>query len=421
MTHLIAIPKLGLTMTDCTLAEWLKADGDRVERGEMLFAIETDKITSEIGADGAGFLRRFAEVDSVHVIGSVIGGLYETKDAALAASLVPGAAWSAEAAPAFAEVAQVALSLAPMVVNDEGHRLRVSPLARRVAQGAGIDPAGLKGTGVRDAILRRDVDAEITRRDVDAEITRRAAAPAPRAKPSAPVAARAPLRRPLAGLRKTIARNMMQSLASTAQMTAFGRVDMAEVVALRKSCVANEKDLGVRVSFTDILLKACAVVLARMPEINASIIGDEIVTWAEVNIGLAVGLDDGLVVPVIHDADRKSLVEIAHARIDLAARARSGQLGRDDMAGGTFTLSNFGSYGGDFETPLLNPPQSAILGIGAITDEVVVRDGQIVIRPMTMLSMTFDHRLIDGAMAGAFRNALRAHLENPYAMWAGLR
>ena len=412
MTHLIAIPKLGLTMTDCTLAEWLKADGDRVEHGDILFAIETDKITSEIGADGAGFLRRFAEVDSVHVIGSVIGGLYETKDAALAASVVPGAAGSAEAVPAFAKVAQVGPPLAPMVVNDVCHRLRVSPLARRVAQGAGIDPAGLKGTGVRDAILRRDVDAEITRR---------AAAPAPRAEPAAPAAARAPLRRPLAGLRKTIARNMMQSLASTAQMTAFGRVDMAEVVALRKSCVANEKDLGVRVSFTDILLKACAVVLARMPEINASIIGDEIVTWAEVNIGLAVGLDGGLVVPVIHDADRKSLVEIAHARIDLAARARSGQLGRDDMAGGTFTLSNFGSYGGDFETPLLNPPQSAILGIGAITDEVVVRDGQIVIRPMTMLSMTFDHRLIDGAMAGAFRNALRAHLENPYAMWAGLR
>ena len=412
MTHLIAIPKLGLTMTDCTLAEWLKADGDRVERGEMLFAIETDKITSEIGADGAGFLRRFAEVDSVHVIGSVVGGLYETKEAALGARLAPGAAGSAEAVPAFAEVAQVGPPLAPMVVNDEARRLRVSPLARRVAQGAGIDPAGLKGTGVRDAILRRDVDAEITRR---------AAAPAPRAEPAAPAAARAPLRRPLAGLRKTIARNMMQSLASTAQMTAFGRVDMAEVVALRKSCVANEKDLGVRVSFTDILLKACAVVLARMPEINASIIGDEIVTWAEVNIGLAVGLDHGLVVPVIRDADRKSLVEIAHTRIDLAARARSGQLGRDDMAGGTFTLSNFGSYGGDFETPLLNPPQSAILGIGAITDEVVVREGQIVIRPMMMLSMTFDHRLIDGAMAGAFRNALRAHLENPYAMWAGLR
>jgi len=239
--------------------------------------------------------------------------------------------------------------------------------------------------------------------------------------PPPPAARRDAKRRPLAGLRKTIARNMLQSMTSTAQMTAFARVDMAAVVALRKACVASEADLGVRVSFTDIVLKACAVVLARMPEINASIIGDEIVTWAEVNIGLAVALDDGLVVPVIQNADQKSLVEIARARLDFAARARSGQLTRDEVQGGTFTLSNFGSYGGDFETPLLNPPQSAILGIGAITDEAVVRDGKIVIRPMMMLSMTFDHRLIDGAVAGRFRAELRTMLETPYAMLAGLR
>ena len=408
MTHLIAIPKLGLTMTDCTLVEWQKNDGDQIARGDVLFAIETDKITSEIEADGEGYLRKFAEVDSVHLIGSVIGGLYETKDAALAASLVSGAAIAADPVVAAEQGAQ---PLAPMV-PDDGPRLRVSPLARRVAKGAGIDPAELTGTGVRGAIQRRDVDAEIKRREET---------PTPRAEPIPHAATREPLRRPVSGLRKSIARNMMQSLTSTAQMTAFARVDMAEVAAFRKSCVANEQDLGVRVSFTDIILKACAVVLARMPQINASIIGDEIVTWAAVNIGLAVALDDGLVVPVIHDADRKSLVEVAHARLDLAARARSGRLGRDDMQGGTFTLSNFGSYGGDFETPLLNPPQSAILGIGAINDEVVVRGGQIVIRPMMMLSMTFDHRLIDGAMAGAFRNALRAHLEDPYAMWAGLR
>ena len=407
MTHSIAIPKLGLTMTDCTLAEWHKGDGDRVERGDILFAIETDKITSDIEADGAGFLRRFADADTVHLIGSVIGGLYDTREAALAATAVPQDV--ADAGTVVAGAVPPLAAVPPIAADEAALRLRVSPLARRVASGAGIDTAALTGTGVRGAILRRDVEAEITRR---AEV------PASRVEPTL---TRAPQRRPLSGLRKTIARNMMQSLQSSAQMTAFGRVDMAEVVALRATLVANEQALGVRVSFTDIVLKACAMVLARMPDINASIIGDEIVTWAEVNVGLAVALDDGLVVPVIHDADRKSLVEIAHARLDLAARARAGRLDREEMQGGTFTLSNFGSYGGDFETPLLNPPQSAILGIGAITDEVVVRDGQIAIRPMMMLSMTFDHRLIDGAVAGGFRNQLRALLEKPAMMLASLR
>ncbi len=395
MAHEVAIPKLGLTMVDCTLTGWSKADGDRVEKGEVLFEIETDKITSEVEADAAGYLRRFAEVDTMHTVGAVIGGLYETRNAALAATGVVAVALEAvEAEPV--EAAHVVVPAAAAA-----GRLRVSPLARRIAKGAGIDPGGLTGTGARGAVLRRDVDAAIAGR--------------------AMVAGPGPKRRPLAGLRKTIARNMMQSLQMSAQMTAFARVDMAEVVALRASLVANEAALGVRVSFTDIVLKACAVVLARMPDINSSIIGDEIVTWDEVNIGLAVALDDGLVVPVVRRADRKSLVEIAQERLDLAARARAGRLGHEDMVAGTFTLSNFGSYGGDFETPLLNPPQSAILGIGAITDEVVARDGQIVIRPMMMLSMTFDHRLIDGAVAGRFRAELRALLERPATMLAGLR
>lgn len=406
MTHLIAIPKLGLTMTDCTLTEWMKADGDHVARGDILFAIETDKITSEIEADASGFLRRFAAVDTQHAIGSVIGALYDGKDAALGASAPPVSS-EAPSPDAPQAAAQPAAPVPPL-----GSRFRVSPLARRLAKMAGIDPAELTGTGARGAILRRDVDAAIARRDIDA--SPRAAVPLPSG-----VAVRD--RRPLAGLRKTIARNMMQSLTSAAQMTAFARVDMTEVVAVRASCVAKEKDLGVRVSFTDIILKACALVLARMPAINAAIIGEEIVTWAQVNLGLAVALEDGLIVPVIQNADQKSLVEIAHERLDLTKRARAGQLGRDDLLGGTFTLSNFGSYGGDFETPLLNPPQSAILGIGAIRDEVVVHKGQIAIRPMMMLSMTFDHRLIDGAVAGQFRNELRGLLENPATMLANLR
>jgi pyruvate dehydrogenase E2 component (dihydrolipoamide acetyltransferase) len=356
-----------------------------------------------VGFFGEGASNNGAFGETLNVVGAVIGGLYETRAEALAA-VEPGAA------PVEAVAAVVARVDAPVVVAG-GQRKWVSPLARRIAKGAGVDAAGLTGTGAHGALMRRDVDQVIQQQaEVPAQVPALVQATGP-----------GPLRRPLAGLRKTIARNMMQSLQMSAQMTAFARVDMAEVVALRASCVANERALGVRVTFTDIVLKACAIVLARMPDINASIIGDEIVTWDHVNIGLAVSLDDGLIVPVIKDADRKSLIEIAHERIDLAARARAGRLGQQDATGGTFTLSNFGSYGGDFETPLLNPPQSAILGIGAITDEVVVRDGQIVIRPMMMLSMTFDHRLIDGAVAGRFRSELRALLEKPATMLAGMR
>ncbi len=297
------------------------------------------------------------------------------------------------------------------------------PLARRIAGQANIDPAALTGTGAHGAVLRRDVEAEIERRAAAARGAVAAVpAPAVRLAPEPAVPAGAgDLRRPLAGIRRAIAQKMMHSLQSTAQMTGFARVDMGEAVRLRKACVAAEAELGVRVTYTDIVLKACADALAAMPEINASIVGEEIVTWGDVNVGLAVALDDGLIVPVVRNADRKSIAGIAHERADLVARARAGSLARADVEGGTFSLSNFGTYGGDFETPILNAPQSAILGIGAIADEPAVRDGQIVIRPMMMMSLTFDHRLIDGAAAGRFRARVRAALENPYSMMARMR
>ena len=419
MAHLLAIPKLGLTMTDCTLVAWTKEDGDRVEQGEILYSIETDKITSDVEADASGYLRRFAETDTMHEVAAVIGALFATRDEALAAGR------DAPASQPVAAVAEVAPAgsaphAAGLPPTSRPGRARVSPLARRIAAEAGFDPAGLMGTGAHGAVLRRDVDAEIARR---------AASPKPAMAPSAivspPPAAASPgagdRTRPLAGIRRAIAQKMMQSPQTSAQMTGFGRIDMAEAVRLREACLKSEAELGVRVSYTDIVLKACADVLATMPEINASIVGDEIVTWGDVNVGLAVALDDGLIVPVIRNADRKSIADIARERIDLAARARTGRLSRDDLDGGTFSLSNFGSYGGDFETPILNAPQLALLGIGAITDEPVVCDGQIVIRPMMTISLTFDHRLIDGAVAGRFRTRVRGALENPYAMMARMR
>lgn len=416
MAHALAIPKLGLTMTDCTLVDWAKQDGDKVEHGDIVYAIETDKITSDIEADASGYLRRFAKVDTMHGIGAVVGALFATQVEAMAAA-APGSvdASEPETPPPAAVPAPVILASAP--VSAPTGRARVSPLARRIARGAGIDPAVLRGTGAHAAVLRRDVDAEIERRQ-----TAPAAIPALDIAPNIVAAAgRTDNRRPLAGMRRAIAQNMTQSLQSTAQMTGFARVDMGETVKLRAACVAAEAELGIRVTYTDIVVKACADALAAMPEINASIIGDEIVTWGDVNVGLAVALDDGLIVPVIRNADCKSIAEIARERLDLATRARAGRLSRDDLEGGTFSLSNFGSYGGDFETPILNAPQSALLGIGAIADEPAVRDGQIVIRPMMTMSLTFDHRLIDGATAGRFRSRVRAALENPYSKMATLR
>ncbi len=219
-------------------------------------------------------------------------------------------------------------------------------------------------------------------------------------------------------MRRAISQRMGQSLAGTAQMTGFGKVDMTDMVRWRSELLDALPADSARITYTDIVTKACAGLLREMPELNSYIDGDEVVTWTDINVGIAVAVDGGLLVPVIHRADRLSLREIAARRVTLIDRARSGRIEPNDLAGGTFTVSNFGSYGGDFETPILNTPQSALLGIGGITDEAVVRNGEIVIRAMMMLSLTFDHRLIDGAVAGRFRARLRELLECPPLMLA---
>lgn len=409
MAVAITIPKLGLTMTDCTLVEWRRSDGDKVAAGDVLFTVETDKIANEIEAERDGYLQRAAAVDSVHEVGACVGFLHETRDAALTGA----AAHETAAAPAETGdpdiFGPIPAQSAPSLRVDLGAgRVLISPVARRIAaqNGLPLDALARCGTGPGGSILKRDVERRL-REDA-----------------AAPVAAEAnggQTTRPLRGMRRTIANRMMQSLQGSAQMTAFARIDMGGTVALRQALAAQEAEFGVRITYTDIMVKAVATVLQRMPKLNSAIVGDEIIEWDDVNIGIAVALEDGLVVPVVHRTQTKTLVEIAHARKALIAKARSGALTAGDLAGGTFSISNFGSYGGDFETPILNPPQSAILGFGAVTDEPAVRDGAIVIRPMMMLSMTFDHRLIDGADAGAFRARLRAFLETPELQLAVMR
>ena len=417
VTHAIFIPKLGLTMEDAIVVEWGFADGAQVHRGDTVVTIETDKITFDIEAEHDGYLQRVAPVGAKLLVGDLAGYLHPMADAALAAGqrsaapAFPGAPAATAPIPAAAHPANLGAAK-----DASGRRLMASPVARQLASARDLDLATVTGSGPGGVILKRDVEAAPPRTAPPAQASIAATATA-----TTIIAPGTLTRRPMTAMRKAIAQRMMQSLASKAQMTGFGHVDMAEATRLRETLVDAADTLGVRITYTDLVLKAAATVLAAMPEMNAWIEGDDIVSWNAVNIGLAVSVNGGLIVPVIRHVDQLSLVELSHARLALIDKARSGKLTRADVDGGTFTLSNFGSYGGDFETPILNAPQSALLGIGQIRDEAVVRDKQIVIRPMMSISLTFDHCLIDGAMAGEFRSRLKALLEQPALLLARLR
>ena len=417
VTHAIFIPKLGLTMEDAIVVEWGFADGAQVHRGDTVVTIETDKITFDVEAEHDGYLQRVAPVGAKLLVGDLAGYLHPMADAALAAGqrsaapAFPGVPAATAPIPAAAHPANLGAAK-----DASGRRLMASPVARQLASARDLDLATVTGSGPGGVILKRDVEAAPPRTAPPAQASIAATATA-----TTIIAPGTLTRRPMTAMRKAIAQRMMQSLASKAQMTGFGHVDMAEATRLRETLVDAADTLGVRITYTDLVLKAAATVLAAMPEMSAWIEGDDIVSWNAVNIGLAVSVNGGLIVPVIRHVDQLSLVELSHARLALIDKARSGKLTRADVDGGTFTLSNFGSYGGDFETPILNAPQSALLGIGQIRDEAVVRDKQIVIRPMMSISLTFDHCLIDGAMAGEFRSRFKALLEQPALLLARLR
>lgn len=427
MKHAIAIPKLGLTMEEAILLEWHHENGQHVAKGDTVITIETDKIVFDVEAEQEGFLQRVVSADSRLPVGAIAGYLHATAEAVEAAGNgTTGASDPVGHSAEFliSEAAATAASRAPHpavltggAVSDGG-RLMISPVARSIAKAKNIELQHLKGSGPGGVILKRDVESAVqTGQDTQAsQITNKS----PVARPALAVVVPGSLRRPLTGMRRAISDRMMKSLTTTAQMTGFGKVDMTEAVKLRGAMVAVREHIGVRITYTDIVIKAAATVLTQMPGMNSYIDGNDVVTWADVNIGMAVSVEGGLVVPVIRNVDRLSLLELSRLRLALIDKARTGSLTREDVESGTFTVSNFGSYGGDFETPILNTPQSALLGIGQIADEPVVRDKQIVIRPMMGISLTFDHRLIDGAMAGEFRRRFKALLEEPAQVQARL-
>jgi pyruvate dehydrogenase E2 component (dihydrolipoamide acetyltransferase) len=404
----IKMPKLGMTMEEGQIVEWLKSEKETVAAGEILFTIESDKVTFEVESPGSGILSILMPAGETVPVGTVLGLLAETEhEYSLLASKAPAEAL-VEGSEIFGET--TAIDAERTTGGIQPPRVRATPGARKLARQRGLDLALVRGTGPEGRVTKVDVIKAIeTAPDVSGEKALPAA-------PTAPVAGprRVPMKEaPLNSMRATISRRMIASLQSAAQMTAFAEWDLSELLRLRKIINESQVPPQSRVTIPGIIAFFLARVLKEMPIFNASIEGNVVKYWKDVNIGVAVAVEDGLVVPVLHGADRKSLNRLQQHLDQLIERARGRRLLPDDMAGGTFTLSNLGSYGSEWETVILNPPEVALLGIGRVAPKPVVVGNEIVVRQMMPVSLTFDHRLIDGAAAGAFRQRMKGLVENP--------
>ncbi|MEG3147005.1 2-oxoglutarate dehydrogenase complex dihydrolipoyllysine-residue succinyltransferase [Sphingomonas sp. RT2P30] len=401
----VKVPVLGESITEATLGEWLKQPGDKVALDEPIASLETDKVSVEVGSPAAGIMGPHA----VQVGDTVqVGAMIATIEAGDGAAAAPAAA--APAAPAPAPAATAAQQAPAVPATDTPAAL--SPSVRRAVLEHGVDPSTVKGTGK---------DGRITKEDVEAAAATPApvAAPAPAAAPVvAPSLAAATGRKEervrMTRLRQTIAKRLKEAQNTAAMLTTFNDVDMTAVIAARtKYKDLFEKKHGVRLGFMGFFVKAACMALKDVPSVNASIDGDEIVYHDYADISVAVSSPGGLVVPVIRDADQMSVAQVEKTIGDYGKRAKDGSLKMEEMKGGTFTISNGGVFGSLMSTPIINPPQSAVLGLHRIEDRPVVVDGQIVIRPMMYLALSYDHRLIDGREAVTFLVALKNAIEDP--------
>jgi pyruvate dehydrogenase E2 component (dihydrolipoamide acetyltransferase) len=397
---LINMPKLGQTMEEGTVLTWLKHAGERVSRGEPLVQIETDKVVCDIEASQSGLLHTLLAQEGEKIpVGNaiaVIAAEGETVDVATLLSTRPQSAGSASPPPSQERSAAAPTpSLQPSTAAATApQEIRISPAARKLAREHGIHLASLRGTGPGGRIVVEDVERAID-------------APTLTATPER-------VRRiiPLSGRRGTIAQRMTQSWTQVAHVTEVMEIDMTEVVALRRRRMAAwEREFGVRISLTDMLTFAVGRTLRQFPDLNARLEGQEIKILEDIHLGVAVATPEGLIVPVIRHADQRSLGDIAQQSAQLAEKAHGRRLSLDEVSGGTFTLTNLGSYGIEIFTPLVNYPQCAILGIGRVAERPVVVPGRIDVRSMMYASLSFDHRIIDGAPAAMFLQQLKTRLE----------
>ncbi|HVI97649.1 MAG TPA: 2-oxoglutarate dehydrogenase complex dihydrolipoyllysine-residue succinyltransferase [Sphingomonas sp.] len=405
----VKVPTLGESITEATLGEWLKQPGDAVAVDEPIASLETDKVSVEVPSPVAGVMgaHKVAVGETVEV-GAVIGSV-EEGDAAKAA---PAPAASPAPAPTPAPQAEQAPPPAatPPAPADNVEAAALSPSVRRAVLEYGVDPATITGTGKDGRITKDDVVAAAQKGSAAAP----AAAPTPAAAAPAAGGARKEERVRMTRVRQTIARRLKEAQNTAAMLTTFNDVDMTAVIEARtKYKELFEKKHGVRLGFMGFFAKAACLALKDVPSVNAAIDGDEIVYHDYADISVAVSAPQGLVVPVVRDADQLSVADIERTIGDFGKRAKDGTLKMEEMKGGTFTISNGGVFGSLLSTPIINPPQSAVLGLHRIEDRPVVRDGEIVIRPMMYLALSYDHRLVDGREAVTFLVALKNAIEDP--------
>jgi 2-oxoglutarate dehydrogenase E2 component (dihydrolipoamide succinyltransferase) len=420
----IKVPPLGESIVEATVSRWLKKEGDVVAAGDTLVDLETDKITVEVPALKPGVLAKRAknEGDVVHV-DDVLGELDETAvpaGAGAAQAAAPASKPSAMTTPTSAAPPVAARTPPPPpVASGESGTAKSSPAARRVAEERGIDIAAVAGTGRGGVVSKPDVLAAPSGAE-RAPVAARASSSAPGA-PARGGNGAAPgereTREKMSTRRKRIAENLLQSQHATAQLTTFNEVDMSALNALRDKYKEKvEKEHGVKLTFMPFFVRAACQALKQFPTINAQVDGENIVYKHYVNMGIAVAAEQGLVVPAIKDADRKGTIELSREIAEVAKRARDGKLTMDDLTGGTFTITNGGVFGSLVSTPILNYPQSGILGLHKTQDRPVALNGQVVIRPMMYLALTYDHRIVEGQQAVQFLVRVKELVEDPAAM-----
>jgi pyruvate dehydrogenase E2 component (dihydrolipoamide acetyltransferase) len=447
MATKVVMEALSPTMEEGRLVKWVKAEGENVAKGDVIAEVETDKAVMELVARVDGVLRKQVLAEgSTAPVGQLVGVIAapdENIDALVGGAPSAGApAGGASAVPRTPAESQGEASTPPQQkvtgpagapggrlgnaapkhqppdlpepateqpahATEDGERPRSSPLARRLASESGVDLGGLRGSGPGGRIIKRDIEAALTR----------APAPAPAPAPAAPAARQAPVMEgdyrdvPLTQIRKTIARRLAESIGPIPTFYLTIEVDLERAAEMRQAMAAMGDDY--KVSFNDIILKAVATALAQHPEVNAHWLGDRMRQFGRVHIGMAVAIDEGLITPVIFDADRKRMSEISREAKELAKRARERKLKPDEYTGSTFSVSNLGMFGIEQFTAIINPPEVGIIAVGAVEEKPVVQDGETTVRKRMHLTMSCDHRVVDGATGAKFLQTVRRMLENP--------